>query len=413
MAGIATLFKWTGVTLGVAVVLLCGTLAWLAFVPPAPDRPQPRHVPDQSAFELDEKVGWYRADDGTQRLVTWGADGGLTIADLAAVRNYYLTPVTADSFTWVEHRKKEAYPVRFQRQPWDGIGGFTWTLPDGARHVATRLVPQPYAQREVRFRNGDVQLAGWLLEPLAGGRCPAVAFIHGSGVSDRDMLWYVSIADFLARRGVVVLLPDKRGCGKSGGEWRTSSFADYAGDAVAAVDFLQRIEGVDPRRVGLIGMSQGGFIAPLAAGRSDAVGFIISFSGSACSLRETMRHEISCDMRNRGLPGPIVSVLEPIFERRAMMELPEFYRINGRFDPIESWRRLSVPALVLNGALDTNLPVAESTRRLEAVRRENAKAPVTIRVYADSGHGLAAPGTRAIRQDALATMADWILGAGR
>lgn len=400
--------QWSAAALAGLALLAALALAWVAFVPPKLMVPAPRSVPDHSAYALDEKVAWYSADDGTRWMVTWGADGDLTLTDMKKVQNYYLLPVTSDRFTWRNHKTQEDYPVEFRRGPEGGVTGFGWTTPDGRTHSAARLPDDAYHQSEVRFTNGEVPLAGLLLEPVSPGSHPAVVFIHGSGVSDRDMLWYLQMADYLARREIVVLLPDKRGCGKSGGQWHTSSFQDYAEDALAAVKYLRQLPSVDPRGVGLIGMSQGGWVAPLAAAQSDEVAFIVSYSGSAAPLRDTVCHELSCDIRDSGVPRWLVPVVEPAVHRRVLKELPDFWRINGAYDPIEYWRRLCVPALVLNGREDKNVPVAASVARLEAVRRPNPKADITILVYEGSGHLIEDPGTKWTREEALQTMADWI-----
>lgn len=403
-----SILKWSLIPVGVLPVVLAGLLAWAAFVPPTRYPPPRPAIPDQSAFRLDEKVGWYALDDGTRRLVTWGADGSLTINDFRAVRNYYLRPRTADDFVWVDHLRKLEYPGSFQRDAAGAISGFAWTTADGVRHAATRVPDEGYRQSDVRFANGEVELSGLLLSPLSAGPHPAVVFIHGSGVSDRDILWYSQMGDHLARNGITVLLPDKRGCGRSKGRWETSSFDDYAGDALAAVSYLREHEPVRPDAVGLIGMSQGGWVAPLAASRSRDVGFVVVFSGSATPIRHTARYELEVDMRDSGCPRWLVSIAAPAFMRRIANRTPDFWRLNGAFDPLPLWRRLEVPALVLNGELDKNVPVAESVALLERVRQESPGVAITIHVYPGTGHGISDDQTRRLRPDALGAMVDWI-----
>ncbi|MRR51877.1 MAG: hypothetical protein EG825_13360, partial [Rhodocyclaceae bacterium] len=109
--------------------------------------------------------------------------------------------------------------------------------------------------REVSFRNGDLQLAGMLFLPETKGPHPAAVFIHGSGTSVRDNSWYLSVAEHLRKNGIAVLLPDKRGSEKSGGDWATASFADLAGDAAAAVDFVRKQPQFARSPVGIIGFS--------------------------------------------------------------------------------------------------------------------------------------------------------------
>ncbi|HEX9764667.1 MAG TPA: alpha/beta fold hydrolase, partial [Candidatus Acidoferrales bacterium] len=115
-------------------------------------------------------------------------------------------------------------------------------------------------RREAEFTSGDVSLAGVLLIPAGQRNLPGVVIIHGSGASDRSNAWAAGFATGLAERGFAVLLPDKRGSGRSGGDWRTADFEALADDAIAGVKRLQQEETVDPRRVGVLGLSQGGHI---------------------------------------------------------------------------------------------------------------------------------------------------------
>jgi alpha-beta hydrolase superfamily lysophospholipase len=402
------ILKWS--LISVALVLSVGVLALAGFavIPPKPYPPPRPALPDQSAFQLDEKVGWYDLDDGSRQLISWGADGSLTLTNFQTVRNYYFLPKTADEFTWVDHRKKLEYPLRFQRGDGGAVAGFTWVTEDGAKHSAQRHEDIGYRQSEARFSNGGVELAGLLLSPLTPGPHPAVVFIHGSGASDRDMLWYFQMGDYLAQRGIVVLLPDKRGCGRSKGLWQTSSFDDYAGDALAAVRHLRETYPEPLTKVGLIGMSQGGWVAPLAATKSSDVDFIVLFSGSVTPLMETALYELDLDMCDAGCPGWLVPLAKPIFMRRTERRTPDFWRINGAFDPLPYWKQLAVPALVMNGEKDRNVPVAKSLARLEEIRKHNPKAAITVRIYPDSGHGIDDSKTHWTRTDALQEMAGWI-----
>lgn len=402
------IFKILLIALAVVLVLAGLALAAVALIPFSPIRPEIRRIPDQSAFRLDEKVGLYRTDDSHELMVTWGSYGGLTINDFAPVKGGDLVPVNADVFTWKPYSGKKEYRVTFQRDPAGKVTGMRWVDATGQPRSATRLDLPDYDQAEVRYRNNGVELVALLMTPLATGPHPAVIFIHGSGRSFRDYLSYLQTADYLARHGCVVLLPDKRGCGKSGGEWLTSTFAEYAQDALAGVDLLTGVKAVDPRRIGLIGVSQGGWILPLAAEKSQRVRFIVSVSGSATVLDDTMRYENVCNLRDAGVPRWLVPLVAPAIASQIRKNHGEFWKLNGWFDPLPYWLKLSVPALVLNGELDKNVPVEKSVAILEAVRRQNSKAEITIKIFTGSAHGLEDPRTGGTREDCLALMAEWI-----
>jgi len=129
---------------------------------------------------------------------------------------------------------------------------------------------------EIFFENDNLQLAGMLIIPEGEGPFPVAVIIHGSGTSARDSKWYLTVAKHLQDDGIAVLLPDKRGSEKSAGEWRGASFEDLAGDTIAAIDFVKAQDLFEYSYIGLVGMSQGGWIAPLTATMSEDVSFVVS-----------------------------------------------------------------------------------------------------------------------------------------
>lgn len=265
--------------------------------------------------------------------------------------------------------------------------------------------------REVTFRNGEqgLELAGLLFLPEGVGSFPGAAIIHGSGTSQRDNGWYLTLVSYLQDQGIAVLLPDKRGSGRSQGDWRTASFDDLATDAVAGIEFLGLQDGVDPSRLGVIGMSQGGTIAPLVAGQSTQVGFVVSVVGGAVPMHELLVYEETHNLREYGvLPGvsDVIAVLTSFLLRKGAGR--EFWDAVGNFDPLPSWRALSTDALVLYGELDTNVPAERSAARMRSLHKPN----IDVRIYAGSGHALEDPpgqGNRIFRDDALEDIRDFIV----
>ncbi len=167
---------------------------------------------------------------------------------------------------------------------------FPLMLTPAAEEDRTTLRPQEprkpylYLTEEVRFSNptdGDT-LAGTLTLPATPGPHAAVVLITGSGPQDRDeslmnhkpfLIW----ADALTRRGIAVLRYDDRGVGASTGDFSTATTVDFSRDTEAALDYLRsRPKDIDPRRIGLMGHSEGGLIAPMvAARRPEAVAFVV------------------------------------------------------------------------------------------------------------------------------------------
>lgn len=148
--------------------------------------------------------------------------------------------------------------------------------------------PRPYVEREVVFRNGatGIDLAGALSLPESPGPFPAVVLVSGTGPNTRDEevdghKVFTVLADALVRRGLAVLRYDKRGVGGSGGVYRDATTADFATDATAAVRFLKARPDIDPLRVGVLGHSEGGVIAPLVAAADTEVAFIVMMAAPA------------------------------------------------------------------------------------------------------------------------------------
>ncbi len=235
---------------------------------------------------------------------------------------------------------------------------------------------------EVFFRNGDLALAGMLFVPAGEGPFPAAVIIHGSGTSKRDSPWYLTVARHLQANGIAVLLPDKRGSEKSRGDWTQATFADLAGDARAGVEFVRSQELFACSRVGLVGMSQGGWIAPLAAATDTSVAFVVSMSGPGVTTDEQLLYEEGHNIAQAGTYYFVGQLLAPL--TASFVTRGSFWKHITGFDPLPSWRQVSVPALAAFGGGDENVPVEESVRRLRNV--DNAH--VAIRVYPEGGHGI-------------------------
>ncbi len=263
---------------------------------------------------------------------------------------------------------------------------------------------------EVRFDNVDqgIELAGMLFVPEGAGPFPAVVLIHGSGTSSRKNRWYLTVAHSLQHQGIAVLLPDKRGSEHSEGDWRTSSLEDLATDTVAAVAFLKQQDEVPISRIGIVGMSQGGHIAPLVASRAEDVAFVVNVVGSALPLRKSLVYEETRHLRELGvLPG-----IADLIARCSTLYLinigqRKFWQAIGDFDPLPYWDQLKVPALVLYGSDDQNVNSAENASKLRSLGRPN----IQVTVYQGSGHALSDPvgqGDQLFRQDALDQITEMI-----
>jgi pimeloyl-ACP methyl ester carboxylesterase len=387
--------------------------------------------------------GWYEMSPNHFCLVTPSATaGGPWLLDFDSHRYYRMKALGDGAFRWGrDERHREGQFIQGK----DGkTAELRWRAPDKSEGVAPRSESYGYSQEEVAFKSGDIGLTGLLLRPRSSGAHPGVVFIHGSGGSGRDNFWPFLLANHLAMNGIAVLLPDKRGTGTSGGDWKSADFWELATDALAGVSVLRAREGVDPRRVGLVGFSQGGWIAPLAAARSRQVAFVVDISGPAVSVKEQTLHETVQDLKRAHVPESDVKELLDLFgllERHLRCEVPwqdyeaalkakragfkaalfkelpstpddwqlGFYQRVGSFDPLPYWRRLEVPSLIVFGELDDSekAPVRASVARLREALAGKDPAQCTIKVFPDTGHGLFDK-TYRLRKDFLDCLTSWI-----
>jgi pimeloyl-ACP methyl ester carboxylesterase len=282
-------------------------------------------------------------------------------------------------------------------------------------HVDAR--PPSFNQEEVSFRNGEVTLSGTLLLPLTKGPHAAVVFLHGAGSEGRYGARF--LAEYITRHGIAALIYDKRGVGKSTGDWKRSDFSDLAGDAIAGIHFLQQRNEIHPKQIGLYGHSQGGMIAPLIASRSKDVAFIISGAGSAVPVYQSEINSISNQVRAKGISGnELVEATEFIkmwvnvmrtgqgweqFDAATekargtkwfpMLHVPpkdnwiwSFHRRIYDYNSADYWSKVSVPVLVIYGERDLYVPLAQSIFNIDRALSKAKNPDYTILVLPRASH---------------------------
>jgi len=176
--------------------------------------------------------------------------------------------------------------------------------------------PQPpfsYEQQEVVFENipASIQLAGTLTIPQGTGPFPVMVTISGSGQQDRDSTLFEHkpfwvIADYFAKLGIAVLRYDDRGVGGSTNSETEATTADLAGDVIAAVSFLQNHPDIDPNRIGLIGHSEGGIIAPMVATQMEDIALIVLLAGPAVPGSKILLDQNEDIFRANGAPESVI-----------------------------------------------------------------------------------------------------------
>jgi dipeptidyl aminopeptidase/acylaminoacyl peptidase len=252
------------------------------------------------------------------------------------------------------------------------------TMPRPARAGAS----EPGTGADVSYRSRGARIAARLHLPRDDGPHPALVVAHGSGPSRRSQ--YDDMAAHLAARGWALLVYDKRGVGESEGDYSSigpanseAMFDLLAADVVAGVEYLAARADIDSKRIGVLGISQGGWIGPLAATRSPAVSFLVIVSGPVVSVGEEIYYSELTGEREGG--DALVT------DGDLAAELAAFSGPHG-FDPVPVLERLDVPGLWILGAGDRSIPVPETVTRLEGLIA--AGRPFTLRVLPDVGHGM-------------------------
>lgn len=330
--------------------------------------------------------------------------------------------------------------------------------------------PYPYVEEEVVFENklADVKLAGTLTRPQGPGPFPVAIMITGSGPQDRDESLmghkpFLVIADHLTRKGIAVLRFDDRGVGKSTGKHNTATSADFATDVTAGIAFLKARKDIDPKKIGLIGHSEGGLIAPMVAAEpGHEVAFIVLLAGpglpgdeilvaqgqllmkasgadqkALAFQRETQKRLL--DMAKAGadeakFKAVSKEILDKLteedrkkmgpagtsqLEQASTILTRPWFRYFLTYDPRPALQKVRCPVLALNGEKDLQVPCRENLEVIEKTVKAGGNTDVTTREFAGLNHlfqtcktgGPSEYGiiTETFAPAVLEFMSDWIL----
>jgi pimeloyl-ACP methyl ester carboxylesterase len=282
--------------------------------------------------------------------------------------------------------------------------------------------PVPYRGEDVSYPSGEIDLAGTLTLPEGAGPFAAVVMVTGSGAQDRDESLaghrpFLVIADALTRAGYAVLRTDDRGVGGSGGDYEQATYEELAADALAGVSYLATRPEVDPARIGLLGHSEGGYLAPLAARQAPgAVAFTVLMAGPAVSGEDVLLRQNELLLAQAGSPEAVEAQIAFLREVVALLRAEEYQqagelaraRIEEQtaalpveqrpspeqidaqvaalispvmralvtYDPAAALRELSVPVLAFYGGKDLQVSAEQSEPRAVELLAGNPDATV-------------------------------------
>lgn len=254
---------------------------------------------------------------------------------------------------------------------------------------------EDYKVEEIEFVSHNAKLAGSIVFPKNGEIHSAVAFVHGSGKQTRNMHW----AKRFASKGIVALVYDKRGAGRSGGKYESNQSVSgkniklLADDSIAALNLLYKHPKTKGLSLGLAGISQAGWIVPLAAEKSSIVDFMVIWSGPVCKVsEEDIFSKYTADMDGKKVP----TYSEALKSRKEKYIWPGFLGTDS--DPSKSLAKLDIPGLWIFGANDGSVPVDLSIRRLKKQIDSGHKYDYVL--FSALGHNN--------MSETFATATDWI-----
>jgi pimeloyl-ACP methyl ester carboxylesterase len=373
--------------------------------------------PDQSAYGIP--VTSTRFENQTLTL---------TVTDLAIE---YLGILQADSVIRGTFRQGgQAFGLSLTRQP---ISKPTVTRPQDP------TPPYPYLEEDVVFPNtaDGITLAGTLTLPKQGAPFTAVVLISGSGPQNRNEELmghrpFLVLADHLTRAGVAVLRFDDRGTGRSTGNFSESTTMDFARDVQAAVAYLKTRKEINGERIGLIGHSEGGLIAPIVAAASPDVAFIVMLAGPGIRGKELLVLQSELISRTMGFKEELIerskSVNEGVFDiilstaepdslqprltrymRKAVRENPHILAQSGmaeeafvnmqaaalssawmrtfiRHDPGPILEKVKCPVLALFGDKDLQVPPEPNAEAITQALARGGNTQNTVKVLPGLNH---------------------------
>ena len=303
-------------------------------------------------------------------------------------------------------------------------GNLIWhksdTIPFSLDRVKRKL---SYREEPVSFHNGGIELKGTLILPTEQeGPFPVAVFAHGSGFSTR--WWGMYWAAELSKIGMATLLYDKRGCGESiGGSWGNSSLDDLALDIVSAMKFLERHPAINKNKIGVYGVSQGGWIASRVCAMNEKTAFIISNSGGGISPYDEEIFSYRTNMKFAGIDesgieegiGLVKKYLDYLKTGEKRNELAQLMDDNREKDwfpvlglerifvseknrknwewiatyvPRKDIKNIKIPVLLMFGDQDHDNPTQISVIKWKEALDEAMNTNYEVKVFEGSGHGL-------------------------
>ncbi|MEU6726229.1 prolyl oligopeptidase family serine peptidase [Nonomuraea wenchangensis] len=287
-------------------------------------------------------------------------------------------------------------PPAFDPPPLKADPAFQAIPPQPRHELEPPAATAAIRRQEISVAAEGQRLYGTLRTPLTPGRHPAMVFVSGSGNGSRTE--FTPQAEFLAKAGVVTIAFDKRTVGY---DFRERDFGLLADDALRMVEYLRTLPEVDPARVGVWGVSEGGWVVPIAAAKSAAVGFVVLVSSPNVSPLRQVAWALNEQLLRLRAPIGARDLLT-----RAMGGVGFTFL---RYDAMPALSGIKVPVLAFYGTTDPSIPFVESTKALVTAMDRAGNDAYTIRFIGQGDHAMRVGGGP-FAKGYLETLGNWIIG---
>ena len=255
--------------------------------------------------------------------------------------------------------------------------------------------PFSYLSEDVSFAGAtaEILMAGTITTPKSEGKFPAVILVSGSGPQNRDeelvghkpfLVW----ADALTKSGFAVLRYDDRGTYKSTGTFKGATSQDFALDTAAAVAYLKTRKDIDPKRIVVMGHSEGGIIAPIVASKDPSLAGIVLLAGPGVSGERIIEKQIPDMGRAAGLSEQQVKLSTEGGLQRVKQEMAKDAWLANfwTYDPAPTLEKVLCPVLAINGELDKQVDATVNLGAIEAALKKGGNKTYTVRVLPKLNH---------------------------
>ena len=311
--------------------------------------------------------------------------------------------------------------------------------------LQTPKTPFPYAVKDFLYEGVNTKLTygATLTYPNDNAKHPLIILITGSGRQDRDETIFdhkpfAVIADFLTKQGFAVLRVDDRGAGKSSGDFSQSTTADFGLDVEEHINYAKTLSMVDANKIGLLGHSEGGLIAPMVAARNKSVAFVILMAGPGVSIAELMASQNEMVLKSAGISQAAIDAYLPLYKQimqaciiakdkqtaitntneltkvwfdktdkayvktttnigseldidkfaTAMAETlsTNWWKYFAAYNPQPVLQKLKCPVLAINGSADIQVPASDNLKGIEAALKKAGNKQFVIKQFEGLNH---------------------------